>query len=64
MTETIVSPTRQLGSWQLSSTVPRSAPDVRPDVHLLRPGQRVRLEYTGDLLEQLLAALDGIEDCR
>ncbi|GAA0484364.1 hypothetical protein GCM10010361_56560 [Streptomyces olivaceiscleroticus] len=31
------------------------------DVHLERAGQRVRLEHTGDLLEVLLSALDGIE---
>ncbi|KOT46992.1 MULTISPECIES: hypothetical protein [Streptomyces] len=64
MTETSVSPTRQLGAWQLRATVPRANPGVRPDVHLLRAGQRVRLEYTGDLLEQLLATLDGSDDDR
>ncbi|WP_030261947.1 hypothetical protein [Streptomyces violens] len=48
---------RQLGGWHLSS----AGAAGRPDVHLERAGQRVRLEHTGDLLQVLLSALDGIE---
>ncbi|MEU2794188.1 hypothetical protein [Streptomyces sp. NPDC007100] len=64
MTETSFSPTRQLGAWQLSSTGARTGAGGRPTAHLHRPGQRVRLEYTADLLEQLLADLEGSKDDR
>ncbi|POX41539.1 hypothetical protein C3486_08775 [Streptomyces sp. Ru73] len=52
---------RQLGGWHLSAAVAGPAGTGRPDVHLERAGQRVRLEHTGDLLEMLLSDLDGIE---
>ncbi|MFI9026479.1 hypothetical protein [Streptomyces sp. NPDC053560] len=51
---------RRLGAWQLSSAVAGPA-GAGQDVHLERAGQCVRLEHTGDLLEVLLSALDGIE---
>ncbi|WP_030617225.1 hypothetical protein [Streptomyces sclerotialus] len=52
---------RRLGGWRLSSAVAGPAGAGHPDVRLERAGQCVRLEHTGDLLEVLLSALDGLE---
>ncbi|MEU3499750.1 hypothetical protein ABZ726_02905 [Streptomyces hundungensis] len=53
---------RRLGTWMMYSTTRAGSGAHPPSVYLEQSGQVIKLEYAGEPLVTLLAALDRIKD--